>query len=116
MSERIIKFRAWFVNHKRMYDAYEFMGMSGFSEWVQGKNKLVIPMQFTGLFDKNGNEIYESDIVRYSGAESCHKVKWDLYKWTRGNADLVWTEDLEVIGNIFQNPDLLPRTQKGQPK
>lgn len=78
--------------------------------------------QYTGLTDKNGRKIFEGDIlsgIRYhdwgQGGEyrpdKCI-IKWDeeraafdpVYWWERYNHDL---KDYEVIGNIFDNPELL---------
>lgn len=79
--------------------------------------------QYTGLHDKNGTEIYEGDIVHIPD-------NWEEYGWTSGknyaidfkegrfrlkpkykpNAigyDLEHTDELEVIGNIYDNPELL---------
>lgn len=65
--------------------------------------------EFTGLIDKNKKEIYEHDIVQnHFSIEEIKYGIWncgccyDVYGW-----DITRDEDIEVIGNIFDNPELL---------
>jgi uncharacterized phage protein (TIGR01671 family) len=90
-------------------------------EHIVGR-ELVHLMQFTGLLDKNGTEIYEGDIISNGTSRLC-KVKW--HKWTgqwdaipitknKGNADNFVCEgwkNCEIIGNIHENPELLKASQ-----
>lgn len=81
------------------------------------KNKNYKIMQYTGLHDKNGKEIYEGDIVKakHRGYIGIGQVQYDNeycdYKiYINENKDYVplWKSvDLEVIGNIYENPELL---------
>lgn len=93
--------------------------------------------QFTGLFDKNGKEIYEGDIVKkttksgYPDEYIAEIVFRDglfglkrtgnyglpvglLVKesyWVDGNASGTSIHEYEIIGNVYNNPDLLANHQ-----
>ena len=76
-------------------------------------------MQFTGLKDKNGKEIFEKDIVDYKGRKAI--VKWHgsyacfIYEFVDElkNRTTEWKPlylsyyHFEIIGNIYENPELL---------
>jgi uncharacterized phage protein (TIGR01671 family) len=74
----------------------------------------------TGLQDKNGNLIWENDIVRtvYDGNEHIYQVVWDEseldFKATNGKENyesnfeyLPCCDEIEILGNCFDNPELL---------
>ncbi len=83
----------------------------------------IILMQYTGLKDKNGKEIYEGDILKSDSfgytnddKEINGKVVWNAYGWhikvmnEDGCEHFCWIadfRDIEVIGNIYENPELL---------
>ena len=109
---REIKFRAWDKENKEMVEV-ELLGkrilLIKNGEWENIEDFEV--MQYTGLKDKNGHEIYEGDIVRcYGGAYWNGIYEYNYVIEVRDIRDLneiVHSENVEILGNKYENPELL---------
>ncbi|MFT8725691.1 YopX family protein [Liquorilactobacillus nagelii] len=129
--KREIKFRAYSSHNHKMYPVSDIEWDIDGRIWVtadDGKNGIELIdeeahlTQYTGLHDKNGREIYEGDIIvthpksRYEAPKSgvvqfggsCPSFG---YKTEDGEEYDIWSSNAyrtyEVIGNIFENPELL---------
>lgn len=112
---REIKFRIWYYDQKKFDNNVELKDFKRYSfplHWC-------CVQQYTGLKDKNGNLIYEGDIVQnmiigpveyFLGEFSIGGVtplKDFLISPSDENQPLNFNLDLEIIGNIFETPELL---------
>lgn len=117
---RDIRFRAWNPADKRMFDWSELAKLyvgTLFGDMVKTTESYgVILMEFTGLYDKNGKEIYSADILGGDAIRGGYEVFWNEHKaaWdVKGGSGYLtswmnsFTSGLEVVGNIYENPDLL---------
>ena len=123
------EFRAWTEEGKTMYyDVYPFkdgtllLNYDGFAFDEVPASDFIL-MQSTGLLDKNGKEIFEGDIVKYESGCYTYTEEVAYNKIFAGfgvrdaNANVILTfwvlaenidlSSLEVVGNIYQNSELL---------
>jgi len=110
-----IKFRAWLKIEHRWADVDELLGHLPVKYFYKPQavlrfgngNRMYDINLFSGLKDKKGKEIYEKDIVNY-GADPSVVVFENGCFWSRaGQYELYIHRDIEVIGNIYENPELL---------
>ncbi len=137
---REIKFRAWDKEVEEMlfpeweegpvgggnvmelfiYNSTKYPPNHSSLSWILKKSEYFVPMQYTGLKDKNGKEVYAGDVVRYWHYEDRHIdyiVTYDekRFAWMLkeiGSARTTFLHHfalwlLEIIGNVHEHPDLL---------
>lgn len=119
---REVKFRAWDTKINEMLPVvklnfqakevtyYESEDYEDKSDWQHFENCIL--MQYTGLKDKNGVDVYDGDILKAN--HTTVAVEWTGHSWGAANEldneDYIVITDpgsFEVIGNIHENPELL---------
>lgn len=126
-EKRIIKFRAWDKKNKLMTSPFSTYiapnGADGQMIMDTPNSDDFVLLQFTGLLDKNGKEIYEDDLLRYltTNGKPSHirQVIWNITKgrWQFKKLRVIAEESHyvredkaarhEIIGNVYENSELL---------
>jgi len=116
---REIKFRAWALNEDKNCQGWCFYDNADCMKYINDRRVEIT--QFTGLLDKNGKEIFENDIVCWTFDEKTkkeivfHQGCFGHFNFMGINneypefipIDKKRAEYMIVIGNLYQNPELL---------
>ena len=116
---REIKFRAWDKKRGEWYGESNPHSLKFYGFHLWGECTLLCPpgaqdladievTQYTGLLDRNGVEIYEGDIV-LTEKLVVKVVEWESLTMQPFGQYFEQFDEWEVIGNIYQNPELVPK-------
>lgn len=134
MQNRIIKFRAWDADNQQFVNCSKML-ISDIGKEYAGLGNRYVFMQFTGLHDKNGKEIYEGDLLKgesdiylygnitpvsFYGGSFVATIQYDcidlqlyecakVYKpehYPKDTDKSTWLEEFEIIGNLYENPEM----------
>jgi len=107
---REIRFKVWDTKEKKWvnFSTIEFNRgkiflKDGFGNYIDGIFQIV---EYTELYDRNGRLIYEGDILENRFDDRGVVVKEDAC-WTVEGFEFKHWYDLDIIGNIYDNPELL---------
>lgn len=106
---RTLKFRIWNTKGKCFYTSDHVK--ANFFNFIEKMPDQPI-MQFTGLLDRHGKDIYEGDILKenlsFGGHKSVEYIGNGFWcKNENGDRSMPTEEYREVIGNIYENPELV---------
>lgn len=122
LKQREIKFRLWDTQFNRMMFPYAIALVdyteNGTKQYhdvhYTNMNMCMDPedgilMQYTGLKDKNGKEIYEGDIVLYCFRKTLFEAEVKFIEGRFSPVSGLHSDNYEVIGNIYENPELVEK-------
>ena len=118
---REIKFRAWDKSRKCWVEDFSYQNGSWWideyrNDTLESRRPFedIKLMQFTGLYDKNNKEIYEGDIIKFWEENFIEPITYSGCTFIAGKNgtgvpvdSLDCEKSVEVIGNIYENPELI---------
>lgn len=125
MRNRVIKFRIWDERSQEMRYGYPVIRKGKLESFVEDRTGSQFGidwwpftlMQYTGIKDKNGKEIWEGDIVKATYHWSQFQILTQVVKYSENgyfhpfgiDDDAFEPKYVVVIGNIYENPELLKK-------